>query len=212
MIYKLDEGVYGKVIKKSPIFANQTDENGNRKKVAVDNEEIISFYFDIDKEVVAFFTTNRFGYSEFCQRVLLELITKSINLVYTEENYNFEVSLINNNLDMKEIEHSLKELGALEEITIDIIPPNPNDRLLSGMQNNIDKMRLKDYKNGNITGRRSSLKSASKTGIVVESQIVKEELSAVYRYLPGCYTRRSNKEGLCYYRSEKYRRKNFLNK
>ena len=178
-IDQLDDGVYGKVIKKSPIFATQTDANGERKKVAVDNEEVIAFYFDINKEVVAFFTTNRFGYSEFC-KAFSALITKSINLVYQEENYKFDVSLINNNLNMKEIENSLKELGALEEITIDIIPPNPNHSLLNSMEKNIDKMRLKDYKSGNITGRRSSLKSASKTGIVVDSQIVKEELSAVY--------------------------------
>ncbi|WP_419750626.1 hypothetical protein [Terrisporobacter petrolearius] len=193
-IDKLDDAIYGEIIKKSPIFANQTDKNGERKKIAVDNEEVISFYFDIYKEVVSFFTTNRFGYSEFCN-VFSELITKSINLVYPEENYNFEVALINNNLDMKEIEYSLKELGALEEITIDIIPPNPNDKLLNDMEKNINKIRLKDYKNGNITGKRSSLKSASKTGIIVDSQIVKEELDAVYNICPDITPEEAIKKG-----------------
>ncbi|QJA09090.1 hypothetical protein HF520_09070 [Romboutsia sp. CE17] len=191
---KLDDGIYGKVVKKAPIFANQTDENGKLKKIAVDNEEIISFYFDVEREIVAFYTTNRFGYSEFC-KAFASLITKSINEEYTQEVFGFEVSLINNNLNMKEIESSLKELGALEEITIDIIPPNPDEELLNELEKNMDKIRLKDYKTGNVTGRRSSLKSTSSTGLVVDSEIVKQELASVYNICPEITAEDAIKKG-----------------
>lgn len=191
---KLDDGIYGKVVKKAPIFANQTDEKGKLKKIAVDNEEIISFYFDVEREIVAFYTTNRFGYSEFC-KAFASLITKSINEEYTQEVFGFEVSLINNNLNMKEIQSSLKELGALEEITIDIIPPNPDEELLNELEKNMDKIRLKDYKTGNVTGRRSSLKSTSSTGLVIDSEIVKQELASVYDICPEITAEDAIKKG-----------------
>lgn len=169
--------IYGTVVKKSDIYANQRDQNNKPIKVAVENEEYIKFYFDVLQETIVFHTTNRFGYMEFIEAIS-RLINTSINNVYgndEDEYYNFEVSLRRCNLNLLNIKEELKKLEYVETLRIDIIPPNPDPDILEEIRKNGEE-RLEYLKSGNVTYKSTLLQSKSSTGIVLDSDIVNEEL------------------------------------
>lgn len=173
--------IYGRLIKKSNIYANQRDEKNKPVKVAVPNEENIQFYFDVMKEAIVFNTTQRFGYNEFIEAMQI-LLSASINKIYgyEDEYYNFNVSLKRSNLNMDTLEKELEDLKNIESLRIDVIPPNPDDEVLQQIQRN-GEAKLEDLKEGNLTYKSTFLQSKSGTGIVLNSNIVKKELEdAIY--------------------------------
>lgn len=175
--------IYGKVIKKSNLYANQRDEQNRPIKVAVPNEECIQFYFDVMKEAMVFYTTQRFGYNDFIYAMQM-LLSESINKMYgsDEEYYNFDVSLKRSNLSMDTLKEELKEIKNIESLRIDIIPPNPDDEILEEIKRNGEK-KLDDLKEGNVTYKSTFLQSKSSTGIVLDSSIVEEEIdSAIHMH------------------------------
>ncbi|CEQ14861.1 hypothetical protein [Paraclostridium sordellii] len=168
--------IYGTVVKKSDIYANQRDKDDKPIKVPVENEEYIKFYFDVLNETIVFHTTNRFGYMEFIEAISI-LLNTSINNVYGNEDecYHFDVSLKRCNLNIEDIKEELKRLKYVETLKIDIIPPNPDPDILDEIRKNGEE-RLEYLKNGNVTYKSTLLQSKSSTGIVLDSDIVNKEL------------------------------------
>jgi len=80
--------IAGSILKKGPIFINVQDDNKNLVRKRIENSEKIDFYFDINKEVVAYHSTQRFGYQEF-NIAFSQLL--GICMSDEDEEYHFEV-------------------------------------------------------------------------------------------------------------------------
>ncbi|MCF8010942.1 MAG: hypothetical protein K9L17_10320 [Clostridiales bacterium] len=168
--------IVGSIIKDSVLFANNVDEkSGELVKVPVDNSEIIRFYYDIYRETIVFYTTNRFGYNEF-NLAFKELLNECIS--NAEEKYNFEVSLKREGLDITEIESELRSLGYLESLKIEIIPPNPDDEFLEDIQERGDGY-LESLKEGNVTSRSILFTSKATDGLNLNSNDIKIEINRI---------------------------------
>lgn len=168
--------IVGKIIKEAPLFFNKMDNGtGRLNKEAVDNAEIIDFYFDVHKEIVVFHTTNRFGHQEFNQ-AFGELL--SICMTTPEEVFYFDVSLYKEGLSVSDLKQQLKSIGNLESLRIDIIPPNPDDELLDKIEKNGEKY-LNEIKAGNVTSTSILFNSKSSHGLNLEAEIIEEQLKKI---------------------------------
>jgi len=169
--------VVGSIIKKADIFVNTeiNKETGEIKKVPIENNELIKFYYDIDKETVAFSRTLRFGHVEFCTafEYLLNECMKG-----KKEDYIFKVSLMKTGVDINKIKSEISKLKNIETLRINIIPPNPDDELLSNIQQNGEKL-LKSMKSGNITERSILFSSKAPRGLKLDSSEIQNELNLV---------------------------------
>lgn len=171
-----DNTIVGNVIKTSNLFVNEVDEKtGEIKKIPVENSELIPFYFDVFNEIVAFYTTNRFGYNVF-NNAFKELLNKSMST--NEEEFNFEVSLLKMGLSVNELQTQLKNIGKLETLKIEIIPPNPDDELLDAIQQNGEEV-LNDIKSGNVTHKSTIFTSTAPGGLNLDAKIIKQELEGM---------------------------------
>ncbi len=166
--------IVGNIIKTSNLLIKRINERtGEVTKIPVENSEIIQFYFDTRKEVVAFYTTQRFGYSEF-NIGLKELINKCMK--DNNEDYNFEVELIKSGLDIKTIKSELKKIRNIETLKIEIIPPNPDEPILEAIHNNGEE-EINAYKAANITNRSILFSSKAPQGLNIDADIVEQEIN-----------------------------------
>lgn len=173
---KYNNTIVGNVIKKSYLYAKQIDEaTGEVKKIPVENNEVIRFYFDVYKEIVAFHRTIRFGYAEF-NEAFNELI--NLSMKKHKKSYNFEVSILRKGLNINEIKKQLKEIGRIETLRIEIIPPNPDESLLNDIHENGEEF-LKSVKDGNITSRSILFTSKAQEGLFLDAKIITDELTKV---------------------------------
>jgi hypothetical protein len=176
-IQKFDDNtIVGSVIKTSYLFANKLNEKtGEVTKIPVENSEVIEFYFDVYKEIITYYRTNRFGYAEFPQafKELLNLCMSS-----KREEYNFEVSLLREGLNVEDIQKQLIRIGRLETLKIEIIPPNPDDELLDGIQHNGEEY-ITGIKEGNITYTSTAFESKDSRGLNIDAKIIKNELNKI---------------------------------
>lgn len=173
---ELNYTITGNIVKKTQIYIKEIDEHtGIIRKRPVDNSEVVRFHFDLHKEIVAFHRTNRFGFSDFnlAFKYLLNNSVQGLN-----EEYHFEVSLLKQGLDVQEIKKQLKEIGDLETLKIEIIPPNPDDELLDNIQENGEEY-LTSIKAGNVTQTSILFTSKAPQGLNLESGIIKNELEKI---------------------------------
>ncbi|MFK7693319.1 hypothetical protein [Paenibacillus sp. HJGM_3] len=175
---KLDfpRSIVGSIFKKSPLFFNEVDSNtGKLRKMMVDNTEVIEFYFDVHKEIVVFYTTNRFGFQEF-NHAFGELLNRSMS--NAEENYYFDVSLLKEGLSVDRIKEQLKSIGKLHSLKIEIIPPNADDEFLDKIQKNGEKY-LNNIKAGNVTQTSILFTSRNDEGLNLDAEIINEEIEKI---------------------------------
>ncbi|ABK84490.1 MULTISPECIES: hypothetical protein [Bacillus cereus group] len=177
LINKLDDDtIVGTVIKTSTLFVNQVNqETGDRKKIPVENSEVIEFYFDVYKEIVTFHRTNRFGHAEFTE-AFQELVNKCMS--EESEQYHFEVALLREGLNVEDIQKQLKTIGNLETLKIEIIPPNPDDDLLDEIQENGEEY-ITDIKEGNVTHTSTIFTSKETRGLNIDAKIIQEEFKKI---------------------------------
>ncbi|RWZ59856.1 hypothetical protein EQV77_00740 [Halobacillus fulvus] len=178
-IEKLNElpfTITGRVLKKMTIFINDlNEETGEIIKRPTENTEVIDFFYDISKEIVAFHTSNRFGYADF-NEAFKGLINKSMS--DEKEEYYFEVSLWREGLKLDEIKNQLKKIGKLVSLRIEVIPPNPDDDLLNNIQDNGEEF-INDFKEGNVTHRSILFDSTAPEGLNIDSNLIDKELNQI---------------------------------
>ncbi|KAA0776212.1 hypothetical protein DT250_04390 [Bacillus sp. AR2-1] len=171
-----DNTIAGTVMKTSTLFVNQVNkETGDRKKIPVENSEVIEFYFDVYKEIVTFYKTNRFGHVEFTE-AFQELVNKCMSK--ESEQYHFEVALLREGLNVEDIQTQLKAIGKLETLKIEIIPPNPDDDLLDEIQENGEEY-ITDIKEGNVTHTSTIFTSKETKGLNIDAKIIQDEFKKV---------------------------------
>ena len=175
--------VVGNIVKSAKVFVNNVNKStGEIVTSAVDNDEIVKFCFYPSEEIVAFYSANRFGYQKFkeCFEVL-------INKCYDDEF--FKVSLMNSGLSIENIKESLKKIKNIEELKIDIIPPNPGKKLMKHLKENAEK-KIKSMESGRITEQTISFRSNYPYGLETES----EEIDKAIYELTSIHTKLSLEE------------------
>lgn len=165
----------GGVIKSSSLLVNNIDKEGKDIKKEVEYKEMIKFCFYPRKEIVAFYKRARFGYVEFCE-AFQELINESMK---NEKNkILFKVTLKREGIDIENIKRKLLKLGSIQSLKIDIMPPNPNSKLLKNMEEDVEE-ELKEMKEANVTTKSVIFESNSTSGINTKSKIVTNALHEI---------------------------------
>lgn len=160
----------GNVIKSGTLFTNNVNKKtGEIKIIPRDNDEIVKFCFYPEKEIVAFYSSNRFGYQKF-----KESFEMLINRCYEDEH--FKVSLMNSGISLNNIKESLKKIKNIEELTISIIPPNPGRKLMKKLERDAES-KLKSMESGRITEKSVIFRSNYDEGLDPEADEID---SAIY--------------------------------
>ena len=179
-----DTIIVGNIIRTSDLFVTQINPEDNYpSRVPVENSEIIQFYFDSNKEIVAFYTTQRFKYREF-EKVFEHLINKCMQQKYKEKYY-FEVSLLSKPTNFVDFQQQLKKQKGIEELRFEIVSPNANDEYINKVIEN-GEAKLEELKDGNITKKSIVFTSKAPNGLNLSSNIFNKEfddMNAVYQRL-----------------------------
>lgn len=175
LVQKNDDYIWGSVIKKSKLYAKKFDPKDRKlNRIAIDNDELIEFTYDVRKEIVAFYTSQRFGYQEFTK--VFEGLLNSLPAI--EEKYYFTTSILRKGINIAHIRNEIKKIGKIETLSVEIIPPNANGDILKSMKLK-GKKNLHELKQGNVTNIVTTFNSTSKSGINIDSEIINEELDKI---------------------------------
>lgn len=179
----------GGIIKTSKIFVNNIDKKtGEKKTKALDSDELAGFCFYPTKEIVSFYTTNRFGYQDFCH-AFEGLLNNCAKKQDDNDSDYFKVKLLTNGVSLDNIKEDLKKLKNIETLRIDIIPPNPNNDLIKAIRKNAEE-RLKGMEVGRIAEKSILFKSRDLRGLNSESKEISDELDN----MTAIHTRLSTEE------------------
>lgn len=171
--------IIGNIIKNDHVYLKKIDrETAEPIKRKEENEESILFYYDVNKEIIVFYTTQKFGYLEFIE-AFEELLNESFELNGAEEI--FSIGLIKNLSSINTLIEDIKKLGKIKELKIEVIPPNPNEKLLNDMMARSERT-LENMKNSNITKRSILFTSDTKDGINMNSDMVTDSIND-FKYL-----------------------------
>ncbi len=170
---KYNNSIAGRLYKKAKVFYKDIDSDGTLIRKSVENTEAVGFYFDVYKEIIVFYTTNRLGYSEF--NIAFEgILNKSLE----EYEIMFYVDLLKKPLSLAKIKHELKELGYIKKLQIDIKAPNPGNNLLNKIKKDSEEY-LSNIKNANASQTSHVFISNSPAGLNIESTIIDKELDRI---------------------------------
>lgn len=174
---KTDLGsVEGYIYRKSELYYKELNEKNNKITVkSVPNIETIRFFFDTNRELIAFYTTNRFGYRNFI-KAFAEILNKCMNLAGSS--YRFSCSLCQKGLNINEIKNELSKINKITEIVIRVQPPNPQDKLLEEILKNAED-KLNEYNESNITSVETKFTSKGENGININSDLINENLNLI---------------------------------
>jgi hypothetical protein len=166
----LKRSIYGQLAKKSNIFINTEIKNGKLIRKEEPNIERIRFCYDVERELIAFHTTQRFGYKE-----ILIAFNSLFNKLLKKRGYTFDLDLVRKSMSFEDIQKQLKKMKNIDKISISIKTPNPDDDLLDDMLKKGSEI-VDSYKEGNITKKSIILESKAKKGLKVDTDAINEEL------------------------------------
>lgn len=172
-----DRIIYGTILKESYKYLKQgISEDGSFVVNKIPFLEKNMFCFDVKNEIIVFNRTVNFGYKEFID-VFEKLLNRCVNQTESEDQFWFDISLLNKGIKIEELKTELKKLGAVEQLQISIIPPNPNSELLNEMSE--QGQFLQKMKNGNVSLYVVNLESKGSSGVDLDSPVVNDELNKV---------------------------------
>lgn len=171
-----DEYVYGLIYKRSKIFYKDINAiNGEFVTKTVENVEGISFYFDVFKETVGFYTTKRFGYKEFNEAFINILNTC---LDKSKRKIKFDIALRTEGLSMDEVIEQLEKINKIRELKLKFQPPNPDEELLEKIQENGEQF-VSKMNDANVTGMSYVFNSNGNEGLNLRSKMIMDNLENI---------------------------------
>lgn len=187
-----NNAISGAIYKESRIFYKEMNEIGVLESKSVKNHEVITFYYDVYKEIVGFYTANRFGYKEF-NEAFKEILNKCMykDNVEKDSQYYFNVELYKKGLKLEEVRSDIKRLGKIKTLKVDITLPNANKEILNKIKTGEELVNAMQV--ANVTEKSTLLVSHAKGGMDLESDVVNEPLSEVEHIHPLI----SGEEALC---------------
>ena len=170
---KNDTTINGFLYKTSKLhFKNFNRVTKELERRAIDNDEGVEFYFDVLAEMVGYHTSNRLGYKEFLE-AFQEIINKSCENAGSD--YRFNAKQYTKGLSIDEINNELKSIKNIQKLTIKYQLPNAGEEILDEIQANAEKT-IERFEHANMATKSVILTAASKRGLNVDSDEVKEEM------------------------------------
>ena len=122
---KTDDYISGVIYKTTTLYYKKmNDITSEVESHSIPTIEDVSFYFDVNREIVGFHTRNRFGYKEFNDAfagiINMCMAQNSLPLV-------FSVELYNEGLEINEINAELKNIDNIKKLEFRFKLPNPSD-------------------------------------------------------------------------------------
>lgn len=171
--------ITGRLVKRTPIFGEEFDNlTRTSKKVVHQNNSISTlFYFDLETEIVTFFSRQKLGYNQF-----MEAFEKLLDIHV--DKIGFKVMLIK---DPFSISERIKALHKVNKIKSTIIPPNVNEEEIKALFEH----KIQGMKNANVTKETKILETHTKNekGIDLNAPEVKETLEVNEAYGVFGYTK-----------------------
>ncbi|CAI8886701.1 hypothetical protein [Bacillus velezensis] len=158
--------ITGRLVKRTPTFGEEFDSVSRTSKKVVHKNNSIStlFYFDLETEIITFYSRQKLGYNQFMEAFenLLDICVDKIG---------FKVMLIKDPFSIKD---RMKMLHKVNRIKSTIIPPNVNEEEIRALL----EPKLQGMKHANITRETRILESHKRNekGIDLNSSEVKETL------------------------------------
>lgn len=119
---KSDMVITGMLLRKFTKPNEEVNEFEDKVETVIKEESIgIRFYFDVNKEMVAFCERQCFGYNQFTN-AFNQLLNRCV------KGYEFETFL---QKDRNKLEEKIKELYKITRVRAVLIPPNPNSKGIS---------------------------------------------------------------------------------
>ncbi|PHF53907.1 hypothetical protein COI41_15560 [Bacillus toyonensis] len=171
--------ITGWVVKRTPVFAEEFDSKKRvSKKVVRENDSISTmFYFDLQSEIVSFYSRLKFGHKQVNDAFesLLDTFMEDIG---------FKVFLIKNPFSLREIIQMLHKVNKIETT---IIPPNAVNR--EALKKLFEKEN-KPMAEANLTKKTISLETHVKNnkGMNIDSTLIKETLEVSEAYMEFGYS------------------------
>lgn len=170
---RTDTYIWGYLYKDGKIPYKEEKENGELSTKYVQNKERIEFYYDVFKEKVGYYTSNRFGKAE-----IIEVFENLLNRMYDEEKFPilFSVSKYTHGLSIQQIQKELNKIQNIQKLKFTFRPVNPDSDFLNEIQAN-GKGKLEEFEEANLSVKHVELTSASRLGLNLDSNIVKDEIN-----------------------------------
>lgn len=170
---KTDTYIWGYLSKEGKVPYKEESLSGELVTKFVANTERIEFYYDVFKEKIGYYTSNRFGKTE-----ILSVFENLLNSMYDEENFpmQFSVSKYTHGLSIEQITDELNKIQNIQKLKFTFRPVNPDSQLLKGIQDN-GKGKLEEFELANISSKHVELTSASRLGLNLKADIVKDEIN-----------------------------------
>lgn len=173
---KGDSYIKGHLCKDSTVYYKSFDSTkGELVRHSVPNTEAVNFYFDIFNEMIGFHTANRLGFREFN-----DAFTGIINKCMEENSreYRFDLSLINEGLNIEEITEQLREIGNIKELKFKFQPPNADTEEIKRIKENGEEL-IDIMESGNITNMSVLFTSKGTEGVNIDAEIIKENIERI---------------------------------
>lgn len=171
---KTDTYIYGYLYKTSTLYYKEENRYTNKlESKHVPNTESIEFYMDVFKEMVGYYTSQRFGEKE-----ILYVLSKMIDDVMKDEGYTFTIDKYTDGLSLKEIKKELKSIRAIQKLTIEYKPANPDTNIMDSIKKN-GKGRLEKYEEANLSSKSVIFTASSKMGLNISSDEISEEINEI---------------------------------
>ncbi|AEP85555.1 MULTISPECIES: hypothetical protein [Bacillus] len=171
--------ITGRLVKRTPTFGEEFDRVSRTSKKVVHKNNSIStlFYFDLETEIVTFYSRQKLGYNQFMEAF------ESLLDIYLDK-IGFKVMLIK---DPFSIQERMKMLHKVNRIKSTIIPPNVNEEEIRALL----ERKSQGMKHANITRETRILESHKKNekGIDLNSTEVKETLELNEAYSAYGYSK-----------------------
>lgn len=168
-----DTYIWGYLSKEDKIPYKTENSDGELITKFVDNTERIEVFYDVFKEKIGYYTSHRFGRKE-----VLKVFENMLNSFYDEKEFPllFSVSKYTQGLSITEIEEELKKIKEIQKLKFTFRPVNPDTQLLDDIIEN-GKGNLEEFEKANLSVKHVELTSASRLGLNLDSNMVKEEIS-----------------------------------
>lgn len=184
MIDQSNLSIYGKLVKNSVLFVKKLEDSGEITVKPIDYDEIVDFYFDVEKEVIAYNTANRFGYVDI-NNAFQKIINQAFkNKLLTEKNFKSEVPIfvkmnsVKEGLSIEGLKKELKKLGRITELSLEIIPPNSPEKYTENMKEN-GKEYLEELKRARVTQRKVVFESRDEAGLQIDDEMINNEIELI---------------------------------
>lgn len=171
---KTDTYIYGYLYKTSTLYYKEEDPTTNELvSKHVSNTESIEFYMDVFKELIGYYTSQRFGEKE-----ILGVLGKMLTKIMKDDECIFVIDKYTDGLNIKEIKEELRSIKDIQRLTFEYKPANPDTHIMESIETN-GKGRLEKFEEANLSSKSVIFTASSGMGLNISSDEINNEIEEI---------------------------------